>query len=391
MHTTTTESNTTSHLRSVRGLLAELDTMKNKGLGARERLEFILDGGADLVEEFDIEDAFDIEHRAMSRRLESLNDMKATLRQGQQQWRGGPVQEEVKEAAGRLLGHLDKFLNDAVNKEAKSEIEMLSQLWHWDPDISHIFPGLTSGRPKPKPLEIPAELPAELQEFTKKKAALYDEVKAEVEAHPHHQPAPGWQECPVPEEEIDEIDEIVDQFVEDHPGTTLNQMTTDLESKGSSYSHQVPKVPTNLIVKEDEPPKKFPLIKPEYEPEMRIVSMVPPRGHLAPADLPEEPDRLRQETWTAALREMTTDEWSFHRETNWSSPPVGRMASVLLWHADECEARLELTEMTDNHVKVNLRVLMRGRVRRRHEVLSLSNAVKLHLDPIHFVKRVLER
>ena len=193
MHTTT-ESSSTSHLRSVRDLLAELDNMKNKGIGPRDRLEFILDGGATLVDVFNIEDAFDLEARAMNRRLESLGDIKSTLRQGQQQLRGAPVQEEMKEAAGRLLGHLDKFLEDALTRERKSEIEMLSQIWSWGPDISHIFPGLTSGRPKPKPLEIPAEI----QEFTQKKAALYDEVREEFEAHPHHEPVPGWQDCPVP-------------------------------------------------------------------------------------------------------------------------------------------------------------------------------------------------
>jgi hypothetical protein len=340
--------------------------MKNQGIGARDRLEFILDGGSELVREFDIEDAFDIEHRAMSRRLESLDDMKTHLRHGQQQWSTGPVQEEVKEAAGRLLGHLDKFLNDALHREQKSEIEMLSQLWHWDPDISNLFPGLTSGRPKPKPIEIPREL----QEFTQKKAALYEEAQAEAEAHPHHQPVPGIQPPPVP---LEEIDEVVDQFVERNPGSSLTELNTNLEAKKN--------------VKE---PKKYPLVKPEPESKVKIGSMVPVPGQVAPP-LPEEPDHIRRDAWTDALREVTLNDWAFRRETNGHAGVEQRDASVLIWHANECEARLELTEMTDNHIKVNLRVLLQGRLHQRHEVLTVDHAAKLHLDPVRFVTKTLER
>jgi len=387
MHTTT-ESSTTSHLRSVRDLLAELDNMKNKGIGARDRLEYILDSGATLVDEFHIEDAFDLEARAMNRRLASLGDMQTTLRQGQEQWRGGPLGEEVKEAAGRLLGHLDKFLSDALNKERKSEIEMLSQIWEWGPDISHIFPGLTSGRPRPKPPEIPAEL----QEFTKKKAALYNEVQAEFEAHPHHHPVPGWQEPPVP---VEEIDRIVDDFVERNPGATLQEMTADLDEQNvkepvdEATPHRIEGLDYEAKLKaaEDElkktPTRKFSFVKPtppaDAQTEGTVVGTV------------SKDSKLRDEAWTEALREMTADEWSLVKEhKGQNSPRAAFKGSVLIWHANECEGRLELFGTGDDKTEVNLRILLRGRLYRIKERLTEDQVAKLHLDPLPFVKRCLD-
>ena len=50
MDKTTESTSTSAHLSSVKELLAELDLMKNEGVGARERLDFILDQGAELVD-----------------------------------------------------------------------------------------------------------------------------------------------------------------------------------------------------------------------------------------------------------------------------------------------------------------------------------------------------
>ena len=175
MHTTTQDPST--HLRGVQELLFELDKMKNSGIGAIERLEYILDKSAPLVEGFDLADAFDVELRARNRRLEDLSDMDRSLNHSKKQWEVGPLQEDVREAAGRLFKHLDSFLKSAIHSERKSEIEMLSALWDYEPDLSHLYPGLTSWRPAPLAKE---PLP-ELQEFYKKKAALYEEIEANRE------------------------------------------------------------------------------------------------------------------------------------------------------------------------------------------------------------------
>jgi hypothetical protein len=379
MHTTESRP---SHLRSVRELLAKLDDMKNTGVVAAERLEFILDSGSDLVDEFNIEDAFDLEARARTRRLESLGDMKTNLRQGQEQWRGAPLREDVKEAAGRLFGHLDRFLENALTKERKSEIEMLSQIWEWGPDISHLFPGLTSGRPKPEPLEIPAEL----QEFTQKKAALYEEVRAEAEAHPHHCPVPGPQPCPVPREEIDEV---VDQFVEDNPGMTLTELNTKLEDDELEESEledvQEPgksKYEENLEAAEEElkkaPTKKFPFIKTtspvSAQEEGTVVGTV----------------STKRDAWTSVLREMTADEWERVQERKGQNSPFATYKnSIMLWYANACEARLELQEEGDGLTLVNLRMLLRGRLHQLRERMTTDQVSRLHLDPMPFVKSCL--
>jgi len=216
-HSTTTPSN----LSRVQELVAHLDQMKNTRVGARERLDFILEQGSELVQEFDFKDAFDLEHRAMSKRLAQLEDMDSSSRLARTQWKNAPLPEDVREGAAKLIDYLDGFVKEAKSTERKAEVEMLSQLWEWGPDLSHMYAWLTSGRPVPKKRE-PIEVPEEIREFGKLKADLYREVKEEAEAHPHHSPVPVHPEPPA------DPDSTAEEFVEKSPGASFKEFKKHL-------------------------------------------------------------------------------------------------------------------------------------------------------------------
>lgn len=376
-------TNPTVHLARVKDLLAELDKMKTKGVGARERLEYILDGGISLIDKFDFQDAFDIEHRAMTKRLKLFGDMSSTLLQHQTQWAAAPVEEEVKEAAGQLLEHVEGFIKTAQKKERDAEIDMLSQLWEWGPDMSHMYYWLTSGRPKP----IKTTPPAEIKELEEKKAELYEEVREEVEVHPNHH------------------DQVADEFVEANPGASLDEFQEKLEETPLELDEVIDELATpnvkeveehfEVAIEEAEQPsgKEFPVVSDRPEKLEKVVSKVntPIVKELPKVQHIEQDDdsQLRNAAWTDALREMTAREWHFIKEMQGHIGYSGKKGTVLLWHANECEARLELLEEPGN-TEVTLRILIRGRLRRTKTQLSQDELVRMHLDPLPFVKRTLE-
>jgi hypothetical protein len=377
MHTHT--QNSSAHLSTVQELLTRLDQMKNDGLGARERLEFIIEEGSNLVEEFDFEDAFDLEHRAMCKRLEALEDMATTQRAFRQQWELAPVQEEVRDAAGRLLEHTNKFIKDAQVKERKVEIDMLSNIWDWGEDLTHMYPWLTSGRPKPKPVEIPKEI----KEFAEKKEALYKQASADQEAK-----RKKWAEDLAAD--FDQADGVKES---DQAPPKKSEFEKKLEEGEKKYKHgikasdrtELPLVPTEDVcpdatekivakVTRDEDVK-------EAESELDVGGE-------------DNQEELTRDAWTMALRELTTHTWKFSREMKGRVGPEARNGTVMLWNTTDDkrvhEFRLEILE-DDDQFLVKGRLLINGETARysgHEDRFTTDGVVKLHLDPNGFLDRL---
>lgn len=365
MHTYT--QNPSAHLSTVQELLAELDRMKNKGLGAHERLEFILDQGSNFVEEFDFEDAFDLEHRAMNKRLELLENMDSTLRTHRAQWSGAPVGDEVKEAAGKLIGHLDVFVEKARARERKSEIEMLSSLWTWAPDVSHIWPGHHS-RPKPKAVEVPEEV----KELLEKKSELYEELEAKESVGGRGWSGPAKEEALLPTEKgVKESREAPEET-----DSKLEPTTTSLKEKTVTWDGE----------------------------DTRVVGKV--SGELKPDPIKKEdgPDHLKRDAWTEALREMTTDDWKFIKEMEGLTGDAGTFGHVMLWRtSDGLEARLEIADRTSGKfsegelrasaspkkiVTLWVETPPKRGFKKHSETMTNDEVEKLHLDPVPFIKQL---
>jgi hypothetical protein len=89
------------------------------------------------------------------------------------------------------------------------------------------------------------------------------------------------------------------------------------------------------------------------------------------------------DAWTVALRELTLDDWRFTKERRWTQE-----GSVLLWHLQTGEARLDLTKL-DGRTNVSLRILKDGKLWKHEAELNDDEVRELHLNPIPFVKRAL--
>ena len=410
MHTHS--QNSSAHLSTVQELLTELDEMKNKGLSAQERLDFILDQGSNFVEEFSIEDAFDLEHRARSKRLEQLEELGSTLRTHTTQWKGAPVEDPVKEAADKLLGHLNVFVKKAEDRERKSEIEMLSALWEWAPDVSEIWPGHHS-RPKPKAITIPEEV----KELLEKKTELYDELKTKKPNTP-----PGeWIA-----QEFEELERIHGVNVQEEL-KKAESLESEM-SKTSSFKKAVPDIntketanyPTLKEAMKDLPspmqepksvegrfPRKSKITMPTEGDEMKVVGKVTempvkPGDHVV-KDPQADFSPLVRDAWTEALREMTTDDWSWQRTMKGITGERGTFGHVLLWTTPRLEARLEITDekagalskgelrSPDSNKLVQLWVQKPdGTYKKYSEKMTPDEVEKVNLDPIPFLKRMFD-
>jgi len=411
MHTHTDNTNSSAHLSTVQELLTELDEMKNKGLSAQERLDFILDQGSNFVEEFSIEDAFDLEHRARTKRLEQLDELGSTLRTHQAQWRSAPMESPVKEAADKLLGHLDVFIKKGQDRERKSEIEMLSALWTWAPDVSDIWPGHHS-RPKPKTIDIPEEV----KELLEKKSELYDELETEKTATP-----PGeWIAQDFEKlkqmhginvkEELKKAEALENEMAKTSSfKKTVPDIKLEEESRSYPSLNEAMKTMSSPVQQPKSVDGRFPLrsriTMPTEGEEMKVVGKVtdlPVKpGDREVKDFEAELGPLVRDAWTEALREMTTDDWSWQRSMKGMTGEKGNFGHVLLWTTPRLEARLEITDeksgaLTKGELRSpdSLKLVQLwvqkpdGTYHKHSETMTPDEVEKMNLDPIPFLKRM---
>ena len=426
MNSTTESSGTSAHLSSVKELLSELDQMKNKGVGARDRLDFILEQGSNLIDEFDLQDAFDVEARARSKRLNQLNELSSVMTNAEHLWAGGPILDDVKEAASKLFTHLRRFLKDTLSREAKSEINMLSQIWESAPDIRWLYPWLTawegpiyrphydnwlartSGREYP-PAPVPEEPSAEVKELAERKAKLYEEStpKAELERITKHI------ELPTEEEQLKEMKKLWPETPEKDWAELEQRHNAELERLNKNVLESPSPEDTHLKASEQKadwekethdldqgrsPIFKAKILREEGDAvgEGKVVGTVSKAKDFEPEKEEDVVDHLLHDEWTVALRELTLDRWHFSKETVSLMGPVKRTneeltetARVLLWLVQTGEARLELTPKGDK-THVSLRILTDGKLRKHEEDMSSAGVKELHLNPIPFVKKALD-
>ena len=369
---TTTESPRTPRLASVQDLLAELDRMKTTGIGARERLDFMLARGAELVEsdEFPLEDAFDLEARVRVKRLDQLDHLAKTMNTAKGLWSEAPLKDDIKQAAKGLFRHLAGFITDARRVEEKSNIETLSQIWVSDPDIRWLYPWLTAWtgpiyRPRwaefsSYPVAPTAQEPSEeVKEFAETKQKLYDETASD--------------QTPVelPEADTKEMAKLFDLTPEE---------AVEVEKRIAEKMAEVKVDPKDI------PP-------PKEAPDEVVVSSIkgtaqgPVVSRVRPDEpLPEpEPDHLRRDNWTTALRLATTRNWTFSKEQYW----MVDSGEVLIWRDRSNEARVEFLPM-GGETLVSLRIRTDEGFHKHEQKLGKGALRDLNYDPLRFVEKALE-
>lgn len=369
---TTTESPRTPRLASVQDLLTELDRMKTTGIGARERLDFMLARGAELVEsdEFPLEDAFDLEARVRVKRLDQLDHLAKTMNTAKGLWSEAPLKDDIKQAAKSLFRHLDGFINDARRVEEKSNIEMLSQIWVWEPDLRWLYPWLTAwtgpiyrpswadnnGYPVAPAAEEPSE---EVKEFAEAKQKLYDETTPDQTPVELHEPEPK------------ETAKLFDLTPEQ--AKTVEERIAEKMADVKVDPHDIP------------PPKEIP--DEVVVASIKETGQGPVVGRVHPDEVaPEpEPDRLRRDNWTTALRLATTMNWTFSKEQYWMVDG----GEVLIWRDRSNEARVEFLPMGGDTL-VSLRIRTDEGFCKHEQKLGKGALRDLNYDPLRFVERALE-
>jgi len=359
MHTTdsTTES---PRLRSVKELLEQLGSMRTKGLGARERLDFLMSRGPELVKDFSCEDAFDVEARTRGARLQELEDLSRDMDCLERTWRGAPLLEDVRQAGRQLFKHLSGFVREAVADERRTEIDMLSAMWRSAPDIRAQYPWLTGWTGKPEP--VPSD-----------PAARDVELKTDVE-ETIPKTAPGQ----TPELEQPELELEQPELETRFPGVRHDESPLSAEDLRRR----------DLPVELDEGTSSEPVVIRDAR--ARAFSVT--RDLEAPSgSSPEELARLRQDAWTDALRSVSLEAWDLRFETEGHLGEWG-MGRAIVWkhgHEPHSSARLEWAPAGD---QVNVRLLVQSdELGTRDRRLRMDGARfdELCIDPSSFVADVL--
>jgi hypothetical protein len=350
----TPDSTTASpRLESVKDLLEQLHSMKADGLGARERLDFLMSSGPELVKDFSYEHAFDLEARTRAAKLEQLEDLRQGFGTLESTWHAAPLIEDVREAGRALFKHLKGFVNEALGDERKAEIETLSQVWDRSPDIRWLYPWLTAWTGPVRDSSKPDAIARHEAEFVKEaKEALEDEITGEnIE---------GDELEAEFERQIRELDHA--EFIR-----------RDYELSGDYLERQ----------REISEQLKDPAV----------------RARLAGAPLeeasgssPEDLAQLRQEAWTQALRDVSLETWEFRTEVAGHLGDWGQGTALLWKHGLESHssARLEWAPSREGHVNVRLFVSSEklGARELKREV-SDAQLAELHVDPSSFVQAAL--
>lgn len=385
------------HLSTVQELLAKLDEMKTGKVGARQRLEFLLEKGPEVVAGFDYNDAFDLSRQAHTERVRKLADLRGAVDVVTARWHDSPLEDDVRQAGGRLIEHLSEFVRQAHDKEARFEVETLASLWEDAPDVFPAF-GLPTPSYYPKTassddirtnshagrleevcdrlteevveenlekLELPSE-----EEQAKELKKLWPEAKEgidrqfkEAASRDDQAGAPALEkkEMPVHEEYVKKYDLVVD---------ASKERTVD------EGRHVVGKV--DLTRKKAEP-----LEQPEEDPE---------------ESLEPEMDMLDIRSWTQAINETLASNWKFDRQLRGRVGDRGRMGVTLIWTRHDSEIRRDVERLASDEVLVRMTPPRsskhpleeeEGMYRTYAKEMKESELAVLHKEPSEFVKFIL--
>jgi hypothetical protein len=375
-----------SRLRTVKDLLEQLSSMKSEGLGARERLDFLREEGPELVKDFSFEDAFDAEARTRYARLEHLDDLAGDFRELETSWSSSPLPEDVRQAGSKLFKHLAGFVGDAQAAERHSEIEMLSQIWDWAPDIRWLYPWLTAwtGAAQEPPTVNELTRRYGVQHTTQpksrsKEAGELSSAKAELD-----------QEVVDANLESSAFDALEREALRQHELVVKESGRSD--EMRTDFERQTWELDQGEHVRRD-----FEVKRAEEDP---TSSQVPHPGWnrdfmARRAELekkPEDPARVRQEAWTQSLRDVTLETWSFRIEAAGHLGAWGQGTAMIWKHGLEphSSARLEWAPSRDGHVNVRLFASSESLGSRElKREMSEAQLAELHVDPSSFVAEVL--
>jgi hypothetical protein len=425
VHTHDSTITPSAHLPTVEALLAKLDEMKGN-VGAKQRLEFLLQKGPEVVPGFDFNDAFDLSRQAHTERVRKLEELRAAMDVMKVRWHDSVLEDDVKSAGDRLIGHLHEFVKQARDKESRFEIETLESLWEDAPDVFPVF-GLPTPSYYPKKQsqtsrdikradEREAREFAELEkahdqlveEIARENAertelASEDEVRKKVAASfglPTEEqleramgggPADGITtemigqtkealekkdiRVPVSVGTHKEYDVVVDsrrgtvddgQQVVGHVGMTPGERRRQLEKKAEPLGH--------LGLKQHD----------TRNPEEKLE---------------DELDMLDIRSWTLAINEVLASNWSFSRQLRGRVGDKGRMGVTLIWTKDGSELRLDVERLASDEVLVRMTPPRSRKSWSLEEEESMyrvyakemkeSALTELHKDPSEFVKLIL--
>lgn len=403
-HSTITSA---AHLSTVKDLLAKLDEMKTGKVGARERLDFLLERGPEVVQDFSFEDAFDVEARLVGERSRKLDELGRQLGHLKACWVDSPLDEDVQDAGTRLMKHLDEFVRQGQRREASTEIEMLSSLWQSEPNVDEAFgmyhtSGKSGARKRAVPSSAPAPAPAPVNKSPEEMALeatryTLEETKKALEKELTEK---NVEELEMPKAaELTPLEEEQQRIIkeaelapkpEKEPGT---QVVGQVSRKELLVGLEKPKRLERDISRS----------RPSFSgPELSTDFLEPPEKlkQLSDEDL-ERVDLLDIKTWTQALNDELMSSWKFDRQLVGRVGDFGRQGLSIFWKKGAgTEMRLDLERLAQGEVLVRLTPPRptRGRwsledeqkIYRVHAVeMRDSELEELHKDPSSFVKKVL--
>lgn len=417
-----------AHLPTVEALLEKLDEMRGN-VGAKQRLEFLLEKGPEVVPGFDFNDAFDLSHRAHTERVQKLEDLGNAMDVMRARWHDSSLEDEVMRAGDRLIGHLSEFVKQARRQESRFEIETLASLWE---DAPNVFPAFGLPTPSYYPeKQVDArtahheerqtharrtheetlrrareKLEQEVTEENLEKARLADDVRKKTAA---------TFGLPSNEEENEEMyrelketrDGGISQVMAGGPADGITTGMID-PTKEALEKHDV-RVPTSVGARARHP----------FE-DGRVVGQVERRrqhehlekeaeslGHLGlkqhASDEPKEElepelDMLDIKSWTLAVNSVLVSNWKFDRQLRGRVGDRARMGVTLIWKKDLSELRLDIERLDSDEFLVRMTpprsredwALEESPMYRTY-ALAMNGAelAELHKDPADFVKKIL--
>jgi hypothetical protein len=417
VHTHDSTITPSAHLPTVEALLEKLDEMKGN-VGARQRLEFLLKKGPEVVPGFCFEDAFlTLSRQAHTERVQKFEDLGNAIRVMKARWHDSSLEDDVKQAGDLLIGHLSQFLHQARRKESRFEIETLASLWEDAPDVFPVF-----GLPTPSYYSSPSrKKDDELEKLTAVKERLVEEI-AEENAKEAHIPEDGPKKTavkrvrysvPSEEQQLDDARELVGGWMDAHwdhntLGKLLEEGVPQVMTEGSADG-----ITTGMIEQTKEELEKLEVRVPvklgnrsykttsEYGEVVAEIPLTPGEermavdvtdcdshcftegkkkhvlGHIridekglkllerrarlenqAPIphseELEPELDMLDIRSWTLAINEVLASNWHFDRQLRGRVGDRARMGVTLIWKKGSEVLRLDIERLAGDEVLVRV-------------------------------------
>lgn len=384
MHTNTDTITPSEHLPAVEALLKQLDQMRGK-VGSRQRLEFLLERGPRVVRGFDIEDAFGLSRKAHTDRVQKLEDLGTAMDVLRAHWQGDVLEDGVKKAGDRLIGHLAEFVRQAKDTESRFEVGMLESVWESSPNV---FPAF--GLPTPFYYSENAENSDDFVEEIRKRfvESYTPENSPESESAPEpatmsEDPTEG-----IPVSSIQRTAEELDHHQVHVPlkvGGEMKVFESSYEVVHTLSSPDAAKRYTEVVLK-----KPHPVAAPAVGKSLEEPEETPPQEAL----LEQKLDMLEVKCWTEAIHEVLASSWTFSRQLQGRVGDRARMGLALFWTKGKETLRLDIERLGVDEVLVRMtppRISVddAGRYQVYAKEMQDSALAELHKSPEEFVKHIL--